>query len=67
MRPPMRRPEDADRLVYEGPDHLTVRARPNSLKRALTNLVTNAVKYGGSARVTLAPAGAGHGDAAGGG
>ena len=48
-------PEEADRLVYEGPDHLTVRARPKSLKRALTNLVTNAVKYGGSARVTLAP------------
>ena len=48
-------PEMADRLVYEGPDHLTVRARPKSLKRALTNLIANAVKYGGSARVTLSP------------
>ncbi|HEX3347247.1 MAG TPA: ATP-binding protein, partial [Acetobacteraceae bacterium] len=49
------RPEFADRLTYDGPQHLTARVRPVSLKRALTNLVTNAVKYGGSARVRLAP------------
>ncbi len=48
-------PEMADRLAYEGPDHLTVRARPKSLKRALTNLVANAVKYGGNARIILSP------------
>ncbi|NVN36210.1 ATP-binding protein [Komagataeibacter swingsii] len=34
------------------PDVL-VRARPMALKRALSNLVTNAVKYGGGARITL--------------
>ncbi len=33
------RPDAAERLVYAGPDHLTVRVRPVSLKRALTNLV----------------------------
>lgn len=47
------RPDAAEKLVYAGPDHLTVRVRPNSLKRALTNLVLNAVKYGGGARVSL--------------
>jgi signal transduction histidine kinase len=49
------RPEAADRLAYEGPPHLTVRARPLSLKRAFANLVSNAVNYGGSARVRLIP------------
>ncbi len=53
-------PEAADRLAYEGPAHLTVRARPLSLKRSLANLVANAVKYAGGARVTLlAPAASG--------
>ena len=47
-------PEMTEKLVYQGPDHVTVRARPKSLKRALTNLVANAVKYGGNARVVLA-------------
>jgi signal transduction histidine kinase len=49
------RPEAASRLEYEGPPHWTVRARPLGLKRALTNLVTNAVTYGGGARVRLVP------------
>jgi hypothetical protein len=49
------RPQAADRLAYEGPAHLTVRARPLALKRALTNLVSNAVIYGASARVRLVP------------
>ena len=40
---------------YEGPPHLTMRARPLALKRALANLVSNAVSYGGSARVRLIP------------
>jgi signal transduction histidine kinase len=53
------RPDSADRLAYEGPAHLTVRARPLSLKRALANLVSNAVTYGGNARVRLTPAEAG--------
>jgi signal transduction histidine kinase len=47
------RPDVAANLCYEGPSHLTVRARPLSLKRALTNLVANAVNYGGGARVQL--------------
>ncbi len=47
------RPEAAERLAYDGPAHLTVRARPLSLKRAFANLVANAVDYGGSASVRL--------------
>jgi signal transduction histidine kinase len=46
-------PEVADRLMYQGPPHQTVRARPVALKRALANLVSNAVNYGGDARVTM--------------
>jgi len=49
------RQEAANRLAYEGPAHLTVRARPLALKRALTNLVSNAVIYGTSALVRLVP------------
>jgi hypothetical protein len=49
------RPDLADKLGYEGPAHLTVQARSLSLKRALVNLVGNAVNYGGSARVRLLP------------
>ncbi|MBV9538284.1 MAG: HAMP domain-containing protein [Acidisphaera sp.] len=49
-------PEMAEKLSFEGPQHLTARVRPASLKRALTNLVSNAVKYGGAARVRLAEA-----------
>jgi len=48
-------PDAADGLGYAGPDHLAVSARPLALKRALTNLVGNAVKYGGGARLTLTP------------
>jgi len=47
------RPDSAEKLTYSGPDHLTVRARPFALKRAVTNVVSNAVKYGGCASVTL--------------
>jgi signal transduction histidine kinase len=46
-------PEIADRLSYDGPDHWTVRVRPQAFKRALTNLVGNAIKYGDSAYVRL--------------
>ncbi len=49
------RPDAAERLTYEGPSHLTVRARPLSLKRAFANLVSNALNYGGSANVRLVP------------
>jgi signal transduction histidine kinase len=46
-------PDVMDKLRYEGPPHLTVRARSLSLKRALVNLVGNAVNYGDSATVRL--------------
>jgi signal transduction histidine kinase len=46
-------PEQAEMLSYAGPDHLPVNARPLSLKRALMNLVANALKYGDAARVSL--------------
>jgi signal transduction histidine kinase len=46
-------PEHADGLTYDGPKHLPVRARPLALKRALANLVGNALKYGDAAAVTL--------------
>jgi signal transduction histidine kinase len=46
-------PDLLDKLRYEGPAHLTVRARSLALKRVLVNLVTNAVNYGGSALVRL--------------
>jgi signal transduction histidine kinase len=38
---------------YEGPDHFTLRCRADSLTRALSNLVDNAVKYGTAATLTL--------------
>jgi signal transduction histidine kinase len=46
-------PELVSKLCYEGPPHLTVRARSLALKRVLVNLVANAVNYGGSATVRL--------------
>jgi signal transduction histidine kinase len=46
-------PDVLDKLRYEGPAHLTVRARSLALKRVLVNLVSNAVNYGGSATVRL--------------
>ncbi|MDE2391144.1 MAG: ATP-binding protein, partial [Rhodospirillales bacterium] len=50
-------PERAAATDYQGPQHLPINARPLALKRALSNLITNAVKYGDAARVTLhAPA-----------
>lgn len=46
-------PEMVEKLRYEGPSHLTIRARTLALKRALANLVANAVNYGGGAVVRL--------------
>lgn len=39
--------------AYDGPDHLALRAKPTALKRALANLIDNAVKYGGRADIRL--------------
>lgn len=38
---------------YHGPDHLVISARPLALRRALSNLVENALHYGGNARLAL--------------
>jgi signal transduction histidine kinase len=38
---------------YSGPDHLFAMCQPVAIKRAFTNLIDNAVKYGGCARVRL--------------
>jgi signal transduction histidine kinase len=39
--------------AFSGPPHATFLGRPLALKRAFTNLVENAIRYGGRARVTL--------------
>jgi len=45
---------DAERpATYTGLDHLPVLARPLSLKRAISNIVENALHYGGQAKLTL--------------
>ncbi len=38
---------------YDGPAHLTTKARPVALRRALSNLIDNAIKYGSSAHIAL--------------
>ena len=53
------RPGSNARLGYEGPETLAILARPVALKRAVANLVANALAYGGAARVVLRPAQAG--------
>jgi signal transduction histidine kinase len=40
-------------VTIAGADHLPYRCRPALLRRALTNLISNGVKYGKQARVTL--------------
>lgn len=47
------RPDAAASIAYAGPPRLTVLARPVAMKRAIANLVSNAVAYGGAARLTL--------------
>ena len=44
---------------YAGPERLTVRARPVALKRAIANLVQNAMLHGGAARARIEPPSAG--------
>lgn len=38
---------------YIGPDHLEMQVRPNGFKRALSNLVENALHYGQNVMITL--------------
>ena len=49
-------PEAEPAIAYAGPEHLTATLRPVALKRALANLVGNALLYGGAARLTLGAA-----------
>lgn len=46
-------PDHAAELDYQGLQHFAINARPLALKRAFTNLIVNAVKYGDAARVRL--------------
>lgn len=46
-------------VAYEGPGHLALMVRSQSLGRAVTNLVDNACKYGRTIAVRLAPRGEG--------
>ncbi|MFX8546758.1 hypothetical protein ABTM05_19065, partial [Acinetobacter baumannii] len=43
---------------YAGPDHFALECRPVALRRAFGNLIDNAVKHGGGAKVGLAVAAA---------
>ena len=40
-------------VTYDGPSHAMAMARPDDLHRAVTNLVENAIKFGGEAAITL--------------
>jgi signal transduction histidine kinase len=42
-------------VTFSGPRGVTISCRPAALRRAISNLVDNAVKYGGSAAVRLSP------------
>ena len=55
------RPALADRVGFASPPPaVTIQARSLALKRALTNLVGNAISYGGGVQVTLRPRDDGH-------
>ncbi|WP_242010002.1 sensor histidine kinase [Acetobacter conturbans] len=50
------RPEDADNIVLlDYPKAVVVYGRPIALKRAFTNLIINALTYGGNALVSIHP------------
>jgi signal transduction histidine kinase len=50
------RPElEPEAIYYQGPDRQRIRGRPIALKRALANLVANALNYAGDARVVIDP------------
>ncbi len=48
-------PDASDAFTFTGLDHFTIHGRMMMLKRAFSNLVGNAMKYGNAARVVLAP------------
>ncbi len=47
------REDMGEEVAFSGPEHAEMMLRPLALKRALGNLVENAVRYAGGARVTL--------------
>jgi signal transduction histidine kinase len=47
-----------EKVIFSGPRDLTISCRPTALRRAVSNLVDNAVKYGGGAAVSLVHGGA---------
>jgi signal transduction histidine kinase len=44
-----------EKVTFSGPRDVTISCRPTAVRRAVSNLVDNAVKYGGKAEVTLVP------------
>jgi signal transduction histidine kinase len=40
-------------VSYQGPLHTTARCRPRALERALSNVINNALKFGGAAEVAM--------------
>jgi len=44
-----------EEVEYRGPETCTVCCRPLALQRAVTNVLSNAVSYGGRAQITLEP------------
>jgi signal transduction histidine kinase len=52
------RAEAREDVTFEGPDRLVVTGQPVGLKRLVENLIDNAVKYGGVARVVVRQDGA---------
>lgn len=51
------RSDAGDVVGYEGPDHLVVTCQPIAMRRAIANLVDNAIKYGDAAHIALRHAG----------
>jgi len=45
--------EMGDNVTYEGPEELSYQGRPVGLKRAVSNLIGNALKYAGACEVKL--------------
>jgi signal transduction histidine kinase len=41
------------RAQYDGPDHVTAFGKRTAIRRMVSNLIDNAVRYGGAARVSL--------------
>ena len=42
-------------VTFSGPRNVTISCRPTAVRRAISNLVDNAVKYGGTTAVALVP------------